>query len=361
MPPGSDLPLVLHVTAPKLVNQAEKISARLPRFFEGRQKISLCLTLLFSIGLCAISEAQAPEHVWPSKTYYRYKEVLGRKIFFREAGSSNQTTILLLHGYPSSSHTYRELIPLLSGRYHVIAPDHIGSGLSDKPEPDEFEYSFDNLATYVDGLLKELNVDDFVIYMQDFGAPVGFRVIMMEPKRIRAIIAQNANAYLEGIPLEKQKFFNEAQTDQSPENIKKLFDFTSEEAIRNLQYLRDVKDDTEVMSPDAWIHDGFFLSTEKERRIQVELFQDYKTNLDRYPEWQFFLRNQRIPLLITWGANDPVFTSRGAEAYLKDVPKAELHLLDAGHFAVEEKAVEIAKLITSFLGDEGRSGSIEKQ
>jgi len=315
-----------------------------------------------TILLLALSSgATAVEPSWPEKTHYRYEEVLGEKIFYREAGESNAPVILLLHGYPSSSHTYRELIPLLSGRYRVIAPDNLGSGFSDKPNPEEFDYDFDALACYLDGFVTQLGLDKFVLYMQDFGAPVGFRLMMKDPHRIEAMIVQNANAYLEGIPLAKQDFFNRAQTDQSPENVTKLYAFTSASAVKNQQYLRDVSDRIEVMSPDTWTHDSYFLASDMERNIQVQLFQDYKTNLDAYPAWQQFLRKHQFPTLIVWGARDPVFTADGARAYLNDLPNAELHLLDAGHFAVEEKAIQIAKLITSFLGDSTSSGTILKQ
>ena len=311
--------------------------------------------------LCLACLAQATELDWPSKTHYRYAEVMGQRVFYREAGESHHQTIVLLHGYPSSSHTYRELIPLLSGRYHVIAPDHLGSGFSSRPDAAEFEYNFDALADHVDALLEHLQVERFVLYMQDFGAPVGFRLMMQNPDRIDAIIAQNANAYLQGIPPDKQAFFNNAQLGKSPENIASLYDFTSPEAVKNKQYLRDVQDRAEIMSPDSWIHDSYFLATEGERRIQVELFQDYKTNLDAYPAWQQLLRTHQFPTLLVWGERDPVFTADGARAYLQDLPRAELHLLDAGHFAVEEKAVEIARIIHSFLGYDNVVGSITKQ
>jgi len=301
------------------------------------------------------------EAVWPEKVHYRHAEVLGQSVFYRESGESHQQTLVLLHGYPSSSHAYRELIPLLSGRYHVIAPDHIGSGFSSKPDPESFEYSFEVLAKYVDGLLTKLKVGEYVLYMQDFGAPVGFNLMRINPEKIKALIAQNANAYLEGIPSEKQDFFKSAQTDKSPENLAKLYAFTSPEAVKLKQYLRDVHHHPDIMSPDTWTHDGHFLSTDTERRIQVALFQDYKTNLDRYPIWQKFMRENQFPLLLVWGERDPVFTADGARAYLKDLPKAELHLLDAGHFAVEEKAVEIAQYITRFLGYSKTSGTILKQ
>lgn len=198
-------------------------------------------------------------------------------------------------------------------------------------------------------MLVNLGIEKYTIYMQDFGAPVGFRLMMMAPEKVSAIIAQNANAYLEGIPQAKQEFFRRANTDRSAENIKKLYDFTSADAVKYKQYLRDVKGKQESVSPDSWTHDSYYLQTEKERKIQVELFQDYKSNLDAYSKWQEFLRKHQFPTLLTWGRNDPVFMASGAEAYLRDLPNAQLHLLDAGHFAVEERAVEIAKIIVHFM------------
>ncbi len=310
-------------------------------------KKNFFFVFVFILLIPQMSSAQ--DAVWPAKTTYHWQDVGGHKIFYRSAGDPANTTILLLHGYPSSSHTYRELIPLLSGRYHVIAPDNLGSGFSDKPDPDVTDYDFDLLAAHVSGLLEELQIKNYVIYMQDFGAPVGYRVMMEDPSKVLAIIAQNANAYLEGIPKAKQAFFNNAQIDQSPENVAKLFNFTSAEAIKSNQYLRDVQGKEQIMSPDSWTHDSYFLQTEKARHIQVELFQDYKTNLDSYPTWQAFLREHQFPTLLVWGENDPVFTADGARAYLRDIPEADLHLLDAGHFAAEEKPVEIAKHMIRFL------------
>ena len=308
--------------------------------------------LFWAMLACTLSlstHANAQEAVWPAKTSYHHKTVNGHKIFYRKAGDPSKPTLLLLHGYPSSSHTYRELIPLLSGRFHVIAPDNLGSGYSDKPDPKQTHYNFDLLASHVTGLIDQLGIQEYVIYMQDFGAPVGYRVMMHAPAKVKAIIAQNANAYLEGIPAPKQAFFNNAQLDRSAENIAKLYAFTSAEAVKHKQYLRDVKGNESIMSPDSWTHDSHFLQSDKERRIQVALFQDYKTNLDNYPKWQAFLRKHQFPTLLVWGKKDPVFMASGAKAYLKDIPNAELHLLDAGHFAAEEKPVEIAKYIIHFI------------
>lgn len=299
--------------------------------------------------LSAIAAATAQEAVWPAKTHYRYQDVAGRKIFYREAGDGSKPVLLLLHGYPSSSHTYRELIPLLSGRFHVIAPDYLGSGYSDRPDPDTFAYSFDVLADYVEGFVNELGIREYVLYMQDFGAPVGYRLMMRQPERLRGLIVQNANAYLDGLTEKRREFFKRVHEDRSEAGFAKIFDFTSRRAIIEGQYLRDVKDRVDIMSPDSWTHDLAFLQSDKDRKIQVQLFQDYYNNLLAYPRWQAFLRSRQPPTLILWGRNDPAFIAAGAKAYVRDVPNAQLHLLDAGHFAVEEMPVTIAKHVTNFV------------
>jgi pimeloyl-ACP methyl ester carboxylesterase len=298
----------------------------------------------------AMSVPAVPDAVWPEKTYYRTVEVRGRRIFYREAGQPDRPTLLLLHGYPSSSHTYRELIPLLSGRYHVVAPDYLGSGFSDHPSPDEVTYTFDLLAEHVTGFVEALGLDDYVLYMQDFGAPVGFRVAMAHPERLRGLIVQNANAYLDGLTEPRQAFFRRAHEDRSAAGAAALAQHVSDEAIRERQYLRDVPGDKRArMSPDTWTHDLARLATAEDRAIQVQLFQDYQTNIDAYPEWQAFLRARQPPALIVWGEHDPAFLAAGAKAYLRDLPDAELHLLDAGHFAVEEQPVAIAQLVVRFV------------
>lgn len=309
------------------------------------------LAFLLAITLLTSPAILAQDAAWPAKTLYKYQKVDGKRIFYREAGDPKMPTILLLHGFPSTSHTYRELIPLLSGRFHVIAPDYLGSGHSAKPDPDEVTYTFDLLATYVVGLLKALGDKPYVMYMQDFGAPVGYRVLMARPDLVRGLIVQNANAYLDGLTPPRQAFFRNAHEDRSKENVAKLFDFVGTEAIIHRQYLRDVKGREQIMSPDTWSHDLSFLQSEKDKKIQVQLFQDYYRNLLAYPQWQSFLREKQYPTLIVWGKNDPAFIAAGATAYLRDVPRAEVHLLDAGHFAVEEMPVEIAKQVVGFVGE----------
>jgi pimeloyl-ACP methyl ester carboxylesterase len=305
---------------------------------------------LWGMFFLPLQQLHAEDAVWPAKTLYRYASVEGKRIFYREAGESSKPTIILLHGFPSTSHTYRELIPLLSGRYHVIAPDYLGFGYSDHPDPDDQPYDFDLLAKYVIGLMRTLGIKRYVMYMQDFGAPVGYRVMMHDPESLSGLIVQNANAYMEGLTEPRQAFFRNAHDDRSKENIAKLYDFVGREAIVQKQYLRDVKGREEIMSPDSWANDLVFLETEKQKTIQVQLFQDYYTNLLAYPKWQAFLREKQPPTLIVWGKNDPAFIAAGAQAYLKDLPNAELHLIDAGHFAVEEKPVEVAKFIIEFMG-----------
>jgi len=298
----------------------------------------------------ALSETESGVNaVWPSKTSYRYLTVDGKRIFYREAGEQHKQTIVLLHGYPSSSHTYRELIPLLSGRYHVIAPDYLGSGYSEKPDPAKHPYTFDILAKNVNGLLTQLNIEKYSLYIQDFGAPVGYRMLLNNPNKLEALIVQNGNAYLEGLTEARQLFFKQANQDKSPAHSDKIYSFTSEQAIINKQYLRDVQGNIEIMSPDSWTHDLHFLQTKKDRLIQVQLLQDYYNNLLDYPKWQAYLRQKKPPTLIVWGKKDPAFIAAGATAYLKDVPNAEVHLLDSGHFSVEEKSVEIAQYIVKFM------------
>ena len=286
----------------------------------------------------------------PPPTTYNYIEVLDAKLFYREAGDPNKPTIVLLHGYPSSSHTYRNLIPMLATHYHVIAPDNLGSGYSDHPSTDTTTYTFDLLAQYTEVLLKQLEVEDYIMYMQDFGAPVGYRMMLKDPKRIKALVVQNANAYLDGLTAKRQDFFKKAQQDTSQEEIDFLYSITSRNTTVNKQYLFDLDSSNyNTQSPDAWTHDLFFLQTPSDRRIQVQLFQDYYTNLLAYPNWQKMLKETQPKTLITWGAKDLKFNANGAKAYLKDLPNAELHLLDAGHFAAEEKTREIAALMLRFL------------
>jgi len=293
---------------------------------------------------------EAPAAVWPEKTYYRTVQVNGRRIFYREAGVRGRPLLLLLHGYPASSHSYRELIPLLSGRYHVIAPDYLGSGYSDRPSASELMYTFDLLAEHVAGFVEALGLERYVLYMQDFGSPVGYRLALRHPERLRALIVQNANAYVVGLSEQRRTMFARVHADRSPETLALLEGLVSEAGVRDRQYLRDVPGDKrERMSPDTWTVDLAGLATPADRAIQIQLFQDYQTNVEAYPRWQAFLRERQPPTLIVWGEHDAAFIPAGARAYLRDLPRAELHLLDAGHFAVEEQPALIAQHIVRFM------------
>ncbi|WP_432592511.1 alpha/beta fold hydrolase [Stenotrophomonas maltophilia] len=297
----------------------------------------------------SLSAAQVPAPTWPSKTYYRTIEIDGEKTFYREAGDPRHPTVLLLHGFPSSSHTYRELIPLLSGRYHVIAPDYLGSGLTAHPDPFLQPYTFQRLAEHIARFTDALDLQHYSLYMQDFGAPVGFRLMLLQPDRLQALLVQNANAYLEGLTAARLDFFRQAHLDRTPARLLQLHGLTSPEGVKKLQYLRDVNGHPERISPDAWQHDLAGLGSHAQQVAQVQLFQDYWANIEAYPQWQAFLRMRRPPTLVMWGRHDPAFISPGATAFTRDIPDAEVHLLDAGHFVVEERPVEIAQHIIRFL------------
>ncbi|GAA3629285.1 alpha/beta fold hydrolase [Flavivirga jejuensis] len=319
----------------------------------------LLIIILFTIVITGCdnpkynkTESNQKEYFLPPPTTYNYKMIDSVKLFYRESGNRKNPTIVLLHGYPSSSHSYRNLIPMLSTHYHIIAPDNLGSGYSDHLDPNTTTYTFDLLANYTQKLLDKLEINNYVMYMQDFGAPVGYRMMMNDPNRIDALIVQNANAYLDGLTPKRQDFFRTAQTDTTRTKHDFLYSLTGKDAIINKQYLFDLDStNINIQSPDAWTHDLVFLNSDKDREIQVQLFQDYNNNLIRYPKWQKMLREHQPKTLIVWGKKDLKFNSNGAKAYLKDLPKAALHLLDAGHFAAEEKTREIAKLILEFLNN----------
>ena len=315
-----------------------------------KQFVIVLVVSLTLFGCQCKSEDTKKQFFLPPATTYNYVEIDSVKLFYRAAGDKSKPTIVLLHGYPSSSHSYRNLIPMLATHYYVIAPDNLGSGYSTHLDPATTTYTFDLLADYTEKLINALQIENYVMYMQDFGAPVGYRMLMKKPKRIVALIVQNANAYLDGLTPKRQDFFRTAQTDTSQVKHDFLYSLTSKDAIINKQYLFDLDStNINIQSPDAWTHDLSFLKSQKDREIQVQLFKDYNTNLIRYPKWQKMLRENQPKTLIAWGKKDLKFNANGAKAYLKDLPNAELHLLDAGHFAAEEKTGEIAKLILEFL------------
>ena len=270
------------------------------------------------------------------------------RIFYREAGPADAPVLLLLHGFPSSSFMFRDLMPRLADRWRVIAPDYPGFGESDFPAATGYEYSFANLTCTLDKFTRALGLTRHALYIQDYGAPLGLRLALVAPERVSALIVQNGNAYEEGLsgawdPL-KAYWRN-----PSRENRERLRGWLTADGIRQ-QYLAGVPgSDLSLFSPDTWALDWQRLARPGNIDVQIGLFGDYRTNVELYPRFQEFLRKRRPPTLIVWGRFDPFFTEAGARAYLRDVPDAELHLLDAGHFALESRGAEIAALMRDFL------------
>jgi len=278
---------------------------------------------------------------------YRTAEVDGLSVFYREAGAPDAPTLLLLHGFPSSSHMFRNLIPLLADEFHLVAPDLPGFGKSDMPNPDKFEYTFDHLADVIDRFTEVLGLDRFAVYVFDYGAPVGFRIAARHPDRITAIVSQNGNAYTDGLSdgwAPVQAYWK----DPSPAN---------REAVRSMvqpettiwQYTHGVPDVT-MVSPDGYGLDNFYLARPGADEIQLDLLLNYASNVALYPAWQEYFRASQPPLLAVWGSNDPFFIPPGAEAFKRDIPHADVRFVPTGHFALETHADEIAKAIIGFLG-----------
>ena len=280
-------------------------------------------------------------------TRHRTTKVDGIDIFYREAGPSDAPAVVLLHGFPTSSHMFRNLIPALADRYHVIAPDYPGFGQSGTPDRKEFKYSFERFAELMDGLLDQLGVKRYALYVQDYGAPVGYRLALRHPERVSALVVQNGNAYEEGL----KEFWNPIKAywaDGSKVHREALRAGLSLAATKS-QYVDGVRDISRI-SPDNWVHDQALLDRPGIDEIMLDLFKDYGTNVALYPQFQKFFRTRRPPTLIVWGQNDAIFPADGARPYLRDLPDAEFHLLDTGHFALEDKGDEIAKLMHNFLG-----------
>jgi len=290
-------------------------------------------------------------------------------IFYREAGNPERPTLLLLHGFPTSSHMFRNLIPALADKYHVVAPDYPGYGFSSMPGIDEFDYSFDNVARIIEKFTDEIKLDRFSLYMMDYGAPVGFRIATSRPERIETLIIQNGNAYFEGIdnnfwePIQAywkdRKAVNKGLDNDWWKNIKAAYkqpEMTNDDALRFLttlgatkwQYTNGVPD-VAAISPDNWGHVQPLLDREGNQEIQLQMFYSYGSNPPLYPAWQEYLRTQQPPTLIVWGEKDEIFPAAGAEPYKRDLKDLEYHLIDTGHFALETHGQEIADLIRSFL------------
>jgi pimeloyl-ACP methyl ester carboxylesterase len=277
---------------------------------------------------------------------YRKVEVEGFNVFYREAGPQDAPAILLLHGFPSASHMFRDLIPLLAEHFHVIAPDLLGFGQSDMPDRGQFTYTFDNVARVVDRFTEIVGLARFAIYVFDYGAPTGFRLATWHPERVSAIISQNGNAYVEGLS-DGWTPIRTYWEDPSQANRDALRAFLAPETTI-WQYTHGVADPAGV-SPDGYSLDNFYLARPDAHEVQLDLFGDYKSNVALYPEFQAYFRTHKPRLLAAWGKNDPFFLPAGAEAFRRDIPDAVVRFFDTGHFALETHAVEIAKAIREFL------------
>jgi pimeloyl-ACP methyl ester carboxylesterase len=301
--------------------------------------------VMVGAGAAPRDDAPAPASPGVSVRYHTVK-VDGLDIFYREAGPKDAPAILLLHGFPTSSHMFRNLIPALADRYRVIAPDYPGYGQSSMPSVSEFEYSFDNLAAVVDRFTVAVGLEDFTMYVQDYGAPIGYRLASAHPERVRGLIIQNGNAYEEGLR-EFWKPFQAYWKDPSAEHMAALTPFFELDATK-WQWTHGVKD-VSTISPDTWTLDQAGMDRPGNKAIQLELFDSYGTNPPLYPKWQEYFRTYQPPTLIVWGKNDFIFPAEGAEPYKRDLKNLDFNLLDTGHFALEEMGDTIAHKIHVFM------------
>lgn len=306
-----------------------------------------------ALAIASIAPASADDSggravVTPDRAAVRHhtRQIDGVEVFYREAGPADAPTVVLLHGFPTSSNMYRNLIPALATKYRVIAPDYPGFGHSAFPSRSQFEYTFAHYADLMDKLLTELRADKYALYVMDYGAPVGFRLALKHPERVTALVTQNGNAYTEGL----KAFWDPIKAywaSGSKADREALRAATTLAAIRD-QYLDGVKDPTRV-DPTTWLVDRALMDRPGNVEVQLDLFYDYRTNVALYPQFQQFFRERQPPTLIVWGRNDKIFPAEGARAYLRDLPQAELHLLDTGHFALEDQGDRIASLMLDFL------------
>lgn len=280
-------------------------------------------------------------------TLHKTVEIEGLEIFYREAGPRDVPTILLLHGFPTSSHMFRNLIPALADKYHLVAPDYPGFGNSSMPSLGQFEYSFDRIAEVVDHFTEKLGLEKYSLYVMDYGAPVGYRIAVKHPERVEALIVQNGNAYDEGL----REFWEPIKAywrDKNKENAEALRSSLLTIEATKWQYTEGVRN-AETIAPDNWFHDQYLLDRPGNKDIQLALFYDYGSNPPHYPEWQAYFREHQPQTLIVWGKNDQIFPAEGAHPYKRDLKNIDVHLLDTGHFALEEDGDVIAQLIQAFL------------
>lgn len=284
----------------------------------------------------------------PPAVRYAFETVDGLKIFYREAGSPDKPTIVLLHGFPTSSHMYRNLMRDLSGRYHLVAPDYPGFGESSFPSPKKYAYTFDNIARTMGKFLEQRGLDKYSLFIQDYGAPIGFRIATAHPERVQSLLVQNGNAYEEGIGAAGWEPIKRYWKDRSKANestiIKNVFTLEG----MKWQYTHGTRN-PENIAPENWNLDYMKISRPGQHEVQLALFYDYQNNLARYPQWQAYLRKYQPPVLIVWGKNDAFFPVPGAEGYRRDVKDVDYNILDTGHFALEEEGPFIAAKIKEFL------------
>jgi pimeloyl-ACP methyl ester carboxylesterase len=328
----------------------------------------LAATLLITLS----TPAKADVNSNSKDVAYKTVEIEGLDIFYREAGNPENPTLLLLHGFPTSSHMFRELMPTLADEYHLIAPDYPGYGYSSMPSVSEFEYSFDNIARIMGKLVDDIGIDDYSLYLMDYGAPIGYRLAAAQPDRIETLIVQNGNAYMEGIDNDFWEPIREYWKDRDAvnagldnpwwTNVKTAYkqpEMSNDQALRFLltigatkwQYTNGVRD-VEAVSPDTWGHVQPLLDREGNQEIQLQMFYSYGTNPGLYPSWQQYFREHQPPTLIVWGQNDEIFPAAGAEPYKRDLVNLDYYLLDTGHFALETHVDEIAGRMRTFLARE---------
>jgi pimeloyl-ACP methyl ester carboxylesterase len=307
-------------------------------------KFVLALSLMAVLAAANAASAQQP-----AKVLHKTIKVGDLDIFYREAGPKEAPTLLLLHGFPTSSQMFRNLIPALADKYHVVAPDYPGYGHSSMPSREKFDYTFDNLAKVMDDFTEKIGVTKYALYVQDYGAPVGYRLAVKHPERLTAIVVQNGNAYDEGLD---NKFWDPIKAYWKEPKSKEKRDalrFALKYDVTKWQYTHGVKN-VELISPDGPAHDQFLLDRKGNDEIQLDLLLSYGSNPPLYPSWQAYFRKHQPPMLIAWGKNDQIFPAAGAEPYKRDLKTLEFHLLDAGHFALESNGAEIAELMRGFLG-----------
>ncbi len=327
----------------------------------------IAYVILIMMGAALVNSSARASDV--ADIAYRSVKIENVDIFYREAGNPERPTILLLHGFPTSSHMFRNLIPALADRYHLVAPDYPGYGFSSMPSVDEFDYSFDNIARIISKFTDEIGIDRFSLYLMDYGAPVGFRIAASQPERIESLIVQNGNAYDEGIdnnfwePIKAywkdRDAINQGLDNAWWKNVKAAYNnpyMSNDDALRFLvtlgatkwQYTNGVPN-VEAVSPDNWGHVQPLLDRDGNSEIQLQMFYSYGSNPPLYPQWQEYLREYQPPTLIVWGKNDEIFPAAGAEPYKRDLKDLEYHLIDTGHFALETHGQEIADLMRDFL------------